>query len=548
MIPKPQLILGYNEFFSEEVPENRLDIISFIDKKSLIAEFTGLNYRLKPKNRLFYDKTLESQSKELKYFCPIDENLYNDYLKVTEKYSNSSTDFPLIFTRRTCLYALEEIISSDIPINDKFVMRKVEVWDALFRYILLINSTITEIEDDKSKESIVDFETLNSKSIPLNESIIDSEPMYIAYRGYHLLNYLDNTDHFKGLVSEYIKEKYNLEPNKFIFEILSMFIANNSSKEMLDFHYSLNPKDHRSILFEELSEKMETNDFHKLLNIRKNPFYKFDKSTYVLTDNIFLLEKTYSQFINDFWFEKIKINISKENKKTYNIANFRSNVGYFFENYVDSIIKYSFQKASKFKIKLFEDLEKSGKEFSDIYIRNKNKIILGEVKSTGLYDAEKYSLDIDSFYKGNRNLFFKNFGINQVVESIKNFRTEINKFDNQISSKGYYIIYPIIVFNEKALQTPLMSIIFQKRFEELITDYKDRKLKIKPLSIIHISDLERMEGYINKNPQKIFEILNKHCYNLDFIPPFNITLNIMNLKIDYKKPKALFKKLISKYK
>lgn len=63
-LPKTQLILGYKEFFNSEAPSDRLSILNGICKRSIVAEFAGLNYRLKPKTSKFYDTSLATQINE----------------------------------------------------------------------------------------------------------------------------------------------------------------------------------------------------------------------------------------------------------------------------------------------------------------------------------------------------------------------------------------------------------------------------------------------------------------------------------------------------
>jgi hypothetical protein len=94
MIPKLKLVLEYKHFFDSEPPENRLDLIKHIPKLQLLYEIAGLNYRLKPYNQLKYDFSLETQTKELEYFCPIDKDLYKKYVQIASKYTKSKDEYP----------------------------------------------------------------------------------------------------------------------------------------------------------------------------------------------------------------------------------------------------------------------------------------------------------------------------------------------------------------------------------------------------------------------------------------------------------------------
>lgn len=139
MVPKIALILEYKHFFTSEPPENRLDLIRGIPRINLLMEIARLNYELKPSTQLKYDFSKESQVREIEYFCPIDLNLRQQYLDVFYSFLNRGFN-PLIFNRSSNLFASEEIINSDLFVeeDENFNMRKVEIWDAIFKYLLLV--------------------------------------------------------------------------------------------------------------------------------------------------------------------------------------------------------------------------------------------------------------------------------------------------------------------------------------------------------------------------------------------------------------------------
>ena len=86
-------------------------------------------------------------------------------------------------------------------------------------------------------------------------------------------------------------------------------------------------------------------------------------------------------------------------------------------------------------------------------------------------------------------------------------------------------VYPIIIVNEKVFQTPLMAQLFNARFQEQVHNIKLTKVNVKPLAFTHISDWENAEDYLYANPKKIWALLDYHCRNKRFIPPFFNTLN-----------------------
>jgi hypothetical protein len=360
--------------------------------------------------------------------------------------------------------------------------------------------------------------------------------------------------------NEYMKETYSMGYEEFIYTLLSMYASNNRNGENnikneftgeidTTFYYSV--REVSAPMFRTMSRVIRNDKPERLLSIRKSPFNHTAGNNFCLIDNILLLDKGYNQFINDFWFDKVKGLALPDGKLKFPIKKYRSIIGYFFEWYTRKIFNHFFENQKYWVHKSFEELKvmKDGQEIelADFYVRSNNKIFLGQAKSTGLYDTEKYGGDVDSLYKNNREDFFKSFGVNQLIESIKNLELTIGQVDKNFPLGKAYHIYPAVVVNDKALQTQFMAKVFNERFQELATAIKKPKITIYPMSIIHVSDFEQMEDVINQNAKIFWNILDFNRRYPKFIPPFYNTLNQMNIKPGYKNPKQLFEELIPKY-
>lgn len=547
-IPTAQLVLGYKEYFKVDPPKDRISIIQKICRRNLIVEFSGLNYRLKPNTSKYHDTSLETQKKELQYFCGIDANLHKKYAIIADSYTPNKEDHPLIFIRQTCLFALEEIIQSDLPVIENFNMDRMEVWDSIFKYILAVNSAITAISAEPEGESVT-LEAINPKMLPLNELNINLDPIYTPYRGYRLLEYLSNHELLKDKLVEYFKETYDVTFDYFVYETLGMSFNSTNRNPELRFYYNVPETSNK--LFEQLSRIHKSTELSKLLSLKKYPFYKDKENSYILMDANFLLEKTYNQFINDFWFGVVKDSRMIDGSEFMNIRKYRSIIGYFFETYITEIVKYSFEKAKYYVIKLFEELKINKNtgdiEIADLYVRFNSKIILGQVKSTNIYDKEKYGGSIDTFYNNNRAKFFDTYGLSQLVRSIKQLDDTIPEIDKKFPKGKSIRIFPIIIVNEKGLQTPLMGKIFQDRFIELLGELKSKKVHIYPLSVIHVSDLEIIQDFLNENPNQIWDLLRYHCRNPHFMPPFYNSIIRSNIRTNYKRSYTIYTSLIQKF-
>ncbi len=427
-------------------------------------------------------------------------------------------------------------------------MSQIEVWDSLLKYILAVNNKLTQIKESKDGE-IVNFETLSPKLLPLNELSLDTDPIYTPYRGYRLLSYLSVLNETAQYLNDYFSNIYGISFDNFVYEAMGICFANQHKDPKLGFYYTVDEKS--KSLFETLSQRFSSKESEKLLSIRKHPFYKSRNNGYVLTDNILLLEKTYNQFINDFWFDCIKDKVTQGGKQVIDIKKYKSIIGYFFESYVAETIKYSFESAKYYVIKMFSELKvpykKNEIEIADLYIRMNNKIILGQVKVTSIYDKEKYGGDIDVFYKNDRNKFFDSFGLDQLVGSVLKLEETITQIDPKFPVKKGYKIFPIIVVNEKALQTLFMAKLFQDRFQELLSSNGVVKAHVYPVSLIHISDLENIQDFLHNNQNEIWALLKYHCRFPKFMPPFFNTINRRDIRPNYKRTMALLQELITKF-
>lgn len=530
-LPKSQAILNYRDFFGVNQPENPLLLLEGFDRATILGEITGLNYRLKPKTTMYYDTSLKKQQSELFWFSGHNEQLFKKYYELFGRHIYGQKHYPLIFTRQTCLYAAEQIIHSSLSAVDGFTMEK--AWVNLFEYLLTVNTEITK-QTNQISDKPMSLEELGPRLLPLNELSIDVNPIYTPYRGHELLNFFSTHPELGPYFSEYFRKTYGLPYDHFVYELMSMFYANNkdgtnnltleATGETIDtsFYYSVNPDEVH--LFNSLANIYPTDKIERIISIRKFPFVQLSEKTFLLTDGVLLLDKAYSQFINDFWFDCVRAVAIDGGKPRFPPRFYRGEIGKFLELYTTSIIKHSFQRAKYHTIKLFDELKikivNDEIEITDIYIRFNNKIFLAEVKSTGLYDEEKYSGDINALYKNNREKFFKSFGVNQLVNSIATLKDRIKIVDAKFPADHRCHIYPALIVNERALQTPLMAHIFNKRFDELMQERVLDNLHVHELSLLHISDLEQMEDHLHLNPKKFWKILQYHLREPTFIPPF----------------------------
>jgi hypothetical protein len=523
MLPNLKLILEYKHFFNSAPPENRLDLVKHIPKLNLLYEIAGLNYRLKPYNQLKYDLSLETQSKELEYFCPIDKDLHKHYVQIASSFTKSKDDYPLIFNRASNLFALEEILnSSDFSTEENFDMKSAEVWDGIFKYLLAVNTEIVQVKQLAPEDTTI--ENISASAIALNELMIEDNPFYIPFKGIQLIEYLSKHPVYGVELESYFKETLKIDKDKFIYNLLSLSMSNGQERTFAEFVYNLAEPDE---FLEYLSNNQIKNDNPiSLLTIKKTPFYKENDLRHIVLDINFLVNKSYNFFINDFWFDFLKPQKNEKGKEIFNYKNYRGAFGLFFEEYISEILVNSFSHLKHPKPLLFDDLKINSKngqiEVADIYVRQNKKVLVGQVKSSSIYDNEKYSGEINALYRNDRAQFFKDFGVNQTYDSIKTILEESDSFDSKLQVNKRLEFYPIVVVNDKVFQTPMLPNLLHRRFQELLEEDDLKPHKIHPLVVMHVSDLEYLENILAKKEMQIWDLLKSHYkkINKTLMPPF----------------------------
>ncbi|MDF7815166.1 hypothetical protein [Hymenobacter sp. YC55] len=532
-LPSPQLILGFETFFGRSEPTERLSLLQSLPKREIITELAGLNYRLKPKDSIEYSSSYAQQVEELKRFVPF-WGLFLPYKALFDAHTAKTKD-PVIFTRATCLFAIEEILKSDLAdVEPNFVMDRQEVWDAIFKYLLCVNTVISDIKNPDEENTT--FESVNAKLLALNELLIPIDPIYFPYRGYKLLEYLHDSPEYKDELTAYLASTYGRTYEELVHAVMSLYLANKQPDNQFDFMYFTDPAKGSTIL-PALAKVFSNPDTIKLVSLRKYPFASNGEGVYCLIDNAFLLEKIYSQFVHDFWFDWLKA-ISHEGKSKFNIASYRGKIGYFVEHYLHYWMTYMFAKKASYRMLTFDELKfQKGKnqiELADLYIRDGNRILVGQVKSGSIYDQEKFGGDIEALYKGDREKFFANFGVHQLVSSIQEINENMKALDKGFPKGHSYEVYPCIVVNDKVFQTPIMANVFNDRFQEQLQKITlPSRVKIHQLTLLHVSDIERMSVAVNKRPKLVWELLKFNTRDPHFIPPFYNTLNIKLVGREY---------------
>jgi len=388
--------------------------------------------------------------------------------------------------------------------------------------LLLVNTVVVRVSTRSDKN--LTLEEISASAIVLNELLIEENPINTAYRGIKLIEYFERDPIYGPELKRYFLEELNIEMDRFVYNILSLCFANNQKDSSLNFCFKHNEYDRFLDLLSGNNFKNKQTEL--LLRLKKFPLYKVSDNFHFLMDVTFLVNKLYYSLLNDFWFDFLKPQKDIRGIEKFNYAHYRGVFGSFFESLIGEMVQRSFSYLKYPNPLMFGDLDINGPngkiEIADIYIRQNKKILVGQVKSSSIYDKEKFSGEIDTLYKSDRKKFFKDFGVNQTLESIKNILKYSSLFDAPIQAQKRLEFYPIVVVNDKVFQTPLLPNLLHKRFQELLATESFIPHVIHPLVVTHVADWEYMENALSARHTDIWDTLKNHYRKIDdtLMPPF----------------------------
>lgn len=537
--PQAQVILGYKGVYDEPAPKDRLAFLVGIPRSILIFEIAGLNWRLKAFLDATPDTSKESQIRELNYFCGGDQKVAQHYMDKVNALIESEMGIdafgspnptPLIFNRPGCLLALEEIVSSDrLGENSDFVWPSQEGRELILCYLIAINSEVVDFRNKEIYGIEAKLEDFSIQTLVVNELFAPSS----AVNGIHRICqfYLFASDDPQlGPYFDAYTTTFGLAFGEFILALTHLFepVSGKDVNSRSKFIYAHDSTTHPAV--RKLMDKLSSRTIHpdrsmiEMLGLKQAPFWwDSSRDCYILLDCTFFYQKGYELFLNDFWFDFLKA------QKVIPYPEYRSKLGRFFEEHCVSLLKKgtSFLKHPPFKggDDLKVKIGKNEVELADLYLRQNKRVLLGQVKSTGLR-ASKYAGDVDGFFDKGKEAFIKDFGLMQLVESLKYLRDNGKLFDSAFPVGKRIEVFPVIVTNEVAISGLLMPRNFNGYFNQLLNPAEFPIFRIHPVTVIHIDDLEHLACVLPKREKTIWEILESGFMPAPFIiKPFDLVMN-----------------------
>jgi hypothetical protein len=373
------------------------------------------------------------------------------------------------------------------------------------------------------------------KELPHNQYYTSSNSINLFYKSWRLFKTIQTDDNFGTHLESYLKDTFGVETFSDFFRN-QMYTYFKSYDEKLKLNY-INIKREEKEAIQILDKLSQRNDqklpdetdpkIFEFFDIKKSPLFKNESEqnkelvTFLVLDNILLIEKTYSLFINDFWFDYLKPNDICSRADWGNFIG--SN---FFEPFLEEIFDNSFKYNKRTVFLSTDDLKislngKSEVEYADFLIRDRRNLILIEAKSNYLPVINGYKtvktikdyedLDLDKFYK--------DYGLKQLVnKTIKSFNQYKSSLpDSSFDYSKKVKLYPVIIANDPIFSSGYALFAFRRKFESLLKNanilMEDSNHKIMPLAIINVSDLQDIEQSLKNGDENIFNIL-RHYYSI----------------------------------
>lgn len=536
-------LIKFTDAYNEVLPSNPLDLLKEIPKEELLATIVAINSKINPIYSSYIDDSRQTQidclrSIFLDNYNPIQYSncLYfiNEYLKTPSNH--------ILFSRVTCLYAIQDILNSD-DFAKTAPQYSTYNREQILRYLLCVNSNIllSDKEYATSNYEVLGerfFEFFMFKELPQNQYYHSLNPINFLHKSFSLLQKIEKNDFYGSHFSTYLKNIFNVESLTEFFRFLAYtYFKSYDNKLNLNYINILKENTEYTRILDAFSkrkkfERIEKTDLKifEFSEIKKNPLFKSnddinkDVITYLILDNKILLEKTYSLFINDFWFDYLKPN------QICNRSDWGSFIGNdFFEPFIEEIFSDAFKNNKKIVFKHTNDLKfkldgKNEIEYADYYIREKNKIILAEAKSNYLPVVNGYKTVYtkEDFDKLDLERFYKDYGLTQMAN--KTIR-EFHKYKHSISDSSFNFenkveLYPTLIVNDFIFSSGYTSMAFKKKFEKLLEAeniaIEDDSHRIHPLTIINVADLQNIKLSLKFRKENIFNLFRHYHSSSSF--------------------------------
>lgn len=539
-------LIKYSDIYTEELPDDYVDLIRGISKNELIATISTLNSRLKPMQDSFFDESINTQLNCLRLVFLDEQNSFqnSNCKSFLHKYNQLLQSNKLIFNRATCLYALQKVIN--VKNFNPVVHRAYTVDDreAILKFLLIVNEKLLSYDNSYEEN---DHETLKRdffeyylfKELPHNQYFQVSNVVNVFYKSWYLFTMLMSDSFFRPHFEKYLTTVFGTSNLILLYKIVLYSVFASYDRKLKSYYINVentNENKDAIMVLDSLSNRIILNalnegdlSFLEFLDIKKSPLYKDGTNAndilYTILDITLFVEKFNSLFINDFWFDYLKPKNICERKDWGNFIGDK-----FFEPFIDSILKGCLQNNKRVVYRHTTSLKfkfdkKSEIEYADYYLRQGNTVVLTEAKSSYLSSVNGYkTVNTKEDYKNlDLKRFYKDFGLDQIVKKVLKLFGSFKNLTDDKRINGYKKIkvYPVIILNDQIFDFSIFNYVFKQRFFELLAleniPIETSERKIYPVTLVLISDLQNIEQSLQDGDENLFNLIRYYQSSTDIL-------------------------------
>jgi hypothetical protein len=218
------VIIKYSEFYNLKIPKEPLDLIKHLPKTELIVTLSRINSFLNPQDSIGTDNSFETQIECIKTITDQDQKLKTSFYKPIENFLvNNFSENHTLFTRTTCLYALNQIINSNVFLKEKKTTYTPNERIGIFEYLLVCNEIFLDLSEKYSpkelEEQEIDFFEFSAfNGLPFNQYLLNENSLTTFYRSWYLFTKIQNDLSYSNHFNNYTLEKFGSKDIKILFK------------------------------------------------------------------------------------------------------------------------------------------------------------------------------------------------------------------------------------------------------------------------------------------------------------------------------------------
>lgn len=220
-------LVKFSHFYNAPVPEDPLKLIEDIPKEELMVTISGIIARFKPLAASAFNYSKEKQIECLRLVFLDEKNPLeaSNCLHLIFKYDLQASGYSL-FSRVTCLYALQEIINHE-NFTQTIPAYTFENRERIFKFLLIANDRILSGDKNYANEGFDELghdfiEFYMFRELHHNQYNHSSNAINIFYKSFYLFNKLEKDYFYSYHFNRYLTWKYNVEStDEFIKHIIA---------------------------------------------------------------------------------------------------------------------------------------------------------------------------------------------------------------------------------------------------------------------------------------------------------------------------------------